>query len=166
MLALKSVDEITLFSREARCQSCFILQMLHYITDCYTLQDGKFVRMEFGEAPDCHLVERIFNGAELVDDDYSAFESCTAFIPAITWKGVKKNFVDVIEKMKEFISLSTGLLTSNETLYQAVVSIDDRNVVSLKGKEPTNLKDQFLEEYYNYDLFKKVRNTIVSESGL
>ena len=166
MLTLKSIDEITLFSKEARCQSCFILQMLHYITDCYVLQDGKFVRMEIPEVPDCHLVERIFNGAELVDDDYAAFVGCEVFTPAITWKGVKKNFVDIIERMREFVSLSTGITPSNETLYQAVISIKNRTIVSLKGKVSLNLKDQFLAEYYNYGLFKKVRSTVVAESGL
>lgn len=163
---MKSIDEITLFSKEARCQSCFILQMLHYITDCYVLRDGEFTRMEFREVPDCHLVERIFTGAELVDDDYTAFEGCTAFVPAIMWDGVKKDFVSIIEKMREFISLSTGLSPSNEVLYKASISIKNRNVVSLKGKEPTGLKDQFLSEFHNYALFKKVRNTVVSESGL
>lgn len=166
MLTLKSIDEITLFSKEARCQSCFILQMLHYITDCYVLQDGKFIRMELAEVPDCHLVERVFNGAELNDDDYTAFVGCTVFIPAIKWNGVKKNFVDVIGKMREFVSLSTGISASNEALYQAVISIKNRTIITLKSKEPTGLQDQFLEEYHNYDLFKKVRNTVVSESGL
>jgi len=166
MLTLKSIDEITLFSKEARCQSCFIFQMLHYITDCYVLRDGEFVRMEFEELPDCHLVERIFSGAELVDDDYTTFENCAVFVPAIMWNGVKKDFVDVIEKMREFISLSVGLSASNEVLYQAAISIKNRNIISLKGKEPTGLKDQFLAEYYNYNLFRKVRNTVVSKSGL
>lgn len=163
---MKSIDEITLFSKEARCQSCFILQMLHYITDCYVLQNEKFVRMEIVEVPDCHLVERIFRGAELTDDDYTAFADCMVFIPAITWNGVNKNFVDIIEKMREFVRLSTGIIPSNETLYQAVISIKNRTVDTLKGKEPTSLENQFLAEYYNYSLFKKVRNTVVSESGL
>jgi hypothetical protein len=160
MSDLFSINNITFFNQEAKCQTCLYYKIIKHLNERFLYKDGDFVRMDMNDHVECFLLDQIFAGVKLKDRDYEKLNGCEVYVEQLTWDGVTEEFVKGIGSIINYIFLSSNIRVSVDDIFEVVGAIDEKNF-STATKTVDRIEDQFIEEKANYRLFEEVRRRIV-----
>lgn len=161
MSNLISLNDANLFRESVLCQSCRILQLMNHTSDVFILEDDRFVEYNFENVDvDCMLTKRLLMGTKLREEDYDDLSACSEYVKKEKWLGVTMAVANTTGALVEYLKLSIGLELDIATVYKAVTEIGVITINEVPEDFNPTLETQFSNEYYNYDLFRGVREGV------
>jgi hypothetical protein len=163
MLDLFSIEEFKPIKEGIRCHTCLKFNVILHASDIWVVEDDNFVKLAIPKVDGCFLIDRIFSGSLLREEDYEIIDACESYEECEEWVGINKTSVAIINALIEYLLLTENKKLVRKPLLDILRTLSEKDVVGVPVEMEMSNKDireQFLIESKNYSIMEAVRRKI------